>query len=304
MVQIVLVGGAAGAASALLLASVASGSIAAVALFYIAPLPILIAGLGFSHLAGLLAAASATLMVAALSGVFFLSVAAICFGAWWLGYLTLLARPGSSEPGAALEWYPTGRLVLWGSIIGTAVVVAAVPHFGTNQEALQAGLRRLYADIVPDRSMLELLVIAVPPAAAALSTVTALFNLWLAARIVRVSGRLIRPWPDLSALVLPPATTGFLALAFAAAFLPDLPGILCGAWASSLIIALTALGFAVLHSITRGMSARPFVLAGTYAAAAVLGWPLLLLSLLGIAETMLGIRFRMARRRGPPGPRN
>ena len=63
MMQIVLVGLGAGAAAALLFASVASGSIAAVFLFYLAPLPILIAALGWSHWAGLIAAALATAVV-------------------------------------------------------------------------------------------------------------------------------------------------------------------------------------------------------------------------------------------------
>ena len=53
MLQIVMVGLGAGAAAALLFASVVSGSIVAVLLFYLAPLPIMIAALGWSHLAGL-----------------------------------------------------------------------------------------------------------------------------------------------------------------------------------------------------------------------------------------------------------
>src|SRR5262249_27512107 len=63
MMQIILVGLGAGAAAALLFASVVSGSIAAIFLFYLAPLPILIAALGWSHVAGLIAAASATAVV-------------------------------------------------------------------------------------------------------------------------------------------------------------------------------------------------------------------------------------------------
>jgi hypothetical protein len=303
MVQIVLVGVGAGVAAALLFASVISGSIAAVFLFYLAPLPILIAALGWSHVAGLVAAASATAIVAALSGVFFVAVAVISFGAWWLGYLTLLARPTTNGGGAEIEWYPIGRLVLWAAMIGTMVVVAAVPNFGTDQESLQAGLRESYGRILRDQSTIDLLVIAVPPAAAVFSTITNLLNLWLAARIVKVSGRLSRPWPDLTALTLPPATAGLLAIAIGASFLPDLFGILSGACAASLIMIFAILGFAVLHCVTRGLSARAVVLAGVYAAAVVLGWPLLLLSIVGLAETMFNIRLRIARGRGPPSLR-
>jgi len=303
MVQIVLVGLAAGVAAALLFASVISGSIAAILLFYLAPLPILIAALGWSQVAGLVAAASATAAVAFLSGAFFVAVAVISFGAWWLGYLTLLAQPATNGGGAELEWYPIGRLALWAAVIGTLVVIAAVPNFGTDQESLQAGLRKTYNRILRDQSTIDLLVVAVPPAAAMFSTVTNLFNLWLAARVVKISGRLARPWPDLSALTLPPATSGFLAVAIGASFLPDLFGILSGAGAASLIMVFAILGLAVLHSVTRGMSSRTLVLAGVYAATVVLAWPLLLISIVGLADTMFNIRFRISRRRGPPSLR-
>jgi hypothetical protein len=303
MVQIVLVGLGAGAASALLLASIASGSIAAVLLVYLSPLPILIAALGWSHLAGLIAAASATAAVAIFARVFLVAVPVVAFGAWWLGYLTLLARPSANSPADTLEWYPVGRLVLWGAVIGTLVVAVTVPLFGTDQESLQAAVRKLYERILTDKAMIDFVVIAIPAVAAAFSTVICLVNLWLAARIVRVSGRLSRPWPDLAALTLPPAALGLLAAAIAGSFLPDLIGVLSAAFAASLLMAFAILGFAVLHAITRGHGSRGIVLAGTYAAAVTIGWPVLAMSVLGLADTVLDIRQRVARKRGPPSLR-
>ena len=138
MMQILLVGLGAGTAAALLFASVVSGSIAAIALFYLAPLPILIAALGWSHVAGLFAAALATALVTILAGDFFAAIAVIAFGAWWLGYLALLARPATNGGGPGLNWYPLGRLVLWAAVIGTLVVAAAVPNFGGDQQSLRA----------------------------------------------------------------------------------------------------------------------------------------------------------------------
>jgi hypothetical protein len=303
MIQLVLVGLGAGAAAALLFASVASGSIAAVILFYLAPLPIAIAALGWGHLSGLIAAAVATTVIAILSGIFFIAVPVIAFGAWWLGYLALLARPAGNGGGGALEWYPVGRLVLWAALLGTLVVAAAVPNFGTDQESLQAALRKTYERILRDPALIDVLVVAVPPAAAVFSTVTNLFNLWLAARIVRISGRLARPWPDLAALSLPPLSAGLLAAAIAGSFLPDLVGVLFGALAASLLMAFAVLGFAVLHAITRGMGSRAIVLAGVYGLTIVFGWPVLAMSLLGLAEIVLNIRGRVARKRGPPSLR-
>jgi hypothetical protein len=63
------------------------------------------------------------------------------------------------------------------------------------------------------------------------------------------------------------------------------------------------LGFAVLHAITRGIGGRALVLAAVYAAAVVLGWPVLAMSILGLAEAAFNIRGRVARRRGPPSLR-
>jgi hypothetical protein len=303
MIQLVLVGLGAGAAAALLFASVASGTIGAVLLFYLAPLPIAIAALGWGHLAGLIAAAVATTVIALVSGVFFIAVPVIAFGAWWLGYLTLLARPTSNGGGEALEWYPVGRLVLWGALLGTLVVAAAVPNFGTDLESMQAALRKTYERILRDPTVIDMLVVAVPPAAAVFSTVTSLFNLWLAARIVKISGRLARPWPDLPSMTLPPVSAGLLAGALAGSFLPDLIGVLSGALAASLLMAFAVLGFAVLHAITRGMSSRTIILAGIYLVTLVFGWPVVPMSLLGLAELLLDIRARVARKRGPPSLR-
>ena len=68
MMQLYLIGMSAGAAAALLFASVASGSPLSVLLFYLAPLPILIAALGWSHWAALIAAVVASASLAAIFG--------------------------------------------------------------------------------------------------------------------------------------------------------------------------------------------------------------------------------------------
>jgi hypothetical protein len=303
MLQIVLVGLGAGAAAALLFASVISGSIAAVFLFYLAPLPILIAAIGWSHIAGLIAAASATGALSLLSGSFIVAVPVIAFGAWWLGYLALLARPAVNGGGGALEWYPVGRLVLWAAVIGTLVVVAAVPNFGTDQETLQSELRKTYGRILKDQALIDVLVVVVPPVAAVFSTITSLVNLWLAARVVKISGRLTRPWPQLAALRLPTSSAGLLAVATAGSLLPDLLGVLSGALAASLLMAFAIVGLAALHTVTLGMGSRAVLLGSVYATTLVLTWPLLAIAILGLADTLLDIRGRLARKRGPPTPR-
>jgi hypothetical protein len=78
--QIGLIGFGAGAASALLFASVLSGSILSVVLFYLAPLPVLIAAIGWSHWAGLAAALTAALGLALAFGTFFFPAFLISVG--------------------------------------------------------------------------------------------------------------------------------------------------------------------------------------------------------------------------------
>jgi hypothetical protein len=149
----------------------------------------------------------------------------------------------------------------------------------------------------PER-LITFLVATIPPAAAILATITNVLNLWLAARIVSFSGLLKRPWPDLSAIEFPRILVGVLAVAMVVSFASGLAGIVGGVLTSSLMMAYSVLGFAVVHSITTGISSRPFLLGGIYASVFVFGWPILVLCLLGIAEGPLDLRARAARKRG------
>lgn len=323
MVQILLIGIAAGAASALLFASVASGSPISVLLFYLAPLPILIAAVGWSHMAGLVAAVFAAGALALFfGGLFFVAfLVGIGLPAWWLGYLALLGRPTATPPGN-IEWYPVGNLVVWAAILGSLVVVVVIFNFGLDADSFRAGLRRAFEQIlriqtdtptdapltIPGLSdanrLIDVMVTIIPPTAAVLATVTSLINLWLAGRIVKISGRLKRPWPDLAAMTFPNLAPALLAAAVVGTFLPGLTGIVATVLAASLLMAYGVLGFAVLHKITGGLNARPFMLAGTYAAVVLFGWPVLLMTILGLADTALGIRSRIARRWPPAKPQS
>jgi hypothetical protein len=314
MTQIVLIGIGAGAAAALLFASLASGSLFALVLFYLSPLPILIAGIGWNHLAGIIAALFATACLAlVLDGYFALAfVVAVGLPAWWLGYLALLARPGDGTSHDALEWYPAGRIVLWTAVIGAAAIVIVIPYFGTDAQSFHANLQsaieaalgmpgraggELNTEKLIDTDMLTKLA---PPMVASLATVVLLINTWLAARIVKVSGQLRRPWPELPTIGFPRLAPALLAAALAGIFLPGLLGVVSDVFAAALIMAFAVLGFAVLHVVTRGISGRPLVLAGVYSAVIIFGWPAIILALLGLADTALDLRGRTARTRGPP----
>jgi Predicted membrane protein (DUF2232) len=316
MTQNVLVGLGAGAAAALLFASVASGSLLSIFLFYLAPLPILIAALGWSHWSGLIAAVIASVCLGLGFGVLFFVtfLVGIAVPAWWLGYLALLARPTA---GGEVEWYPAGRLVLWAAALGALVVTVALLQVGTDEEAirngLKAGIERVlrqetgsvageplsFPGIAEPEHLIDLFAVVLPPVAAMSSVLTLILNLWMAARVVRLSGRLKRPWPDIPAMTFPRYAAALLAAAAIFSFMPDILGLIASLFAATLLVAFTMLGFAVLHVLTRGLPGRTAMLGGAYVCVAILGWPALAAALLGVAESIFKWRARAAGR-GPP----
>ena len=240
--------------------------------------------------------------------------------AWWLGYLALLARPVGNGSLEGLEWYPVGHLVTWAAILSAAVVIGAMLSLGTDMETFRDALRKGFERMLDLKGrgsagtptarqeglsrLVEFLVIALPPAAAVLTTIISVVNLWIAERIVKISGRLKRPPSDLSAMHFPvyaPALTG---VAIAGSFLPGMIGVIAGVLGASMLMAYAILGFAVLHAITRGMNSRPFTLGGTYAVVIIFGWPMLGMALLGLADTAFDIRGRVAQKRGPHNPQS
>jgi hypothetical protein len=313
MLQLILIGIGAGVVTALLFASVASGALFSIVLFYIAPLPILIAALGWSHWAGLIAAVTAAAGLATfLSPLFFITfLVGIGLPAWWLGYLSLLGRPEPNAPGG-MEWYPVGRIVVWAALLGAAIVIAAIPNFGLDEESFRSGLRNVFERMLRAQTrspadspltipgmddptkLVNFLVAVLPLAGAILATVTSLMNLWLAGRIVNVSGRLKRPWPSLPDMQFPAFAPALMAVAIAGTFLSGILGTVASILAASLSMAYGFLGFAVLHAITRNAKPRGILLGTAYAAVVVFGWPILLVAMLGLADAIFNFRGRVA----------
>jgi hypothetical protein len=322
MKQVILIGVSAGTAAALMFGSVTSGVGLSVLLFYLAPLPIMIAALGWSHWAGLTAAVAAAALLGGAFGMSFLAtfLASVGAPAWWLGYLALLGRPVANGGSAHMEWYPPGRLVLWAAAVGATVVVGALATFGGDEATIRHGLRNAleqifraqtgapedaafqFPGIQDDHRLVEMLVSVLPPAAAVIAAMTLTVNLWLAGHAVKLSGRLRRPWPDLNAVSFPPLAVASYGALLAGAFLPGLAGLIAGMFAATLTVSFAIIGFAVLHTATRDTRGRAVVLSGAYGCV-VLIWPVVVVTLVGVAETLFGLRRRLPQR-GPPATRN
>ena len=315
MMTTVLIALAAGAASALMFASTISGALISLLLFYLAPLPLMVAGLGWGPLSATIGGIAAAVGLGALFGLPYCIAFAliIALPAWWLGHLALLGRPlaTSSPPandGASLEWYPVGRILLWVAAFAAIMTAAALLSLGSDAPTITGTMRSALtslmesAQITPTQRGIDALVKIAPTAAALVAMMTLTLNLWLAAKITATSGRLHRPWPELRNAALPPMTLATLCVAIAFCFTGGLLAMLAQIVATVLVVAYALIGFAVLHTVTLALKSRALWLSCTYTIVIVFGWPMLAMTALGLADAVFGIRQRYWRSRPPPLP--
>lgn len=313
MTSFILTGVVAGLASALLFATIITGSPIAVVLFYLAGLPLLIAGLGWGWLAAAIGALIGAIAVAvASSGIGgFIFLASVGAPAVWITYIALLSR---ADEDGNVEWYPASRIILWICGIACVLVTVGVVAFSTGSasfyDAMAPALRTVFADLaeasgdITDEDLERLItamITILPPMSAVIWVLVTVFNLFLAARIVRSSGRLDRPWPDLKTIAYPRPVSLVLVVALFGSFLSGTLGIVSTVVAATLVLAQTFVGLAVIHVVTRNQNARTFVLASVYLSILLLGWPAFFIAILGMLEPALGLRARQ-QSAGPPNP--
>jgi hypothetical protein len=312
MVPTALIGLGAGAASALLMATMASRSPLSLMLVLLAPLPIMIAAVGWSHWTALVAVATAAAALALAFGEpLWIPIYLIGAGlpAWWLGYLALLAR-GNDD--GSVDWYPPGRLVIWCTFIASVIVTIVMWNVRIDEQQFEAALKltldrmaKEYGSAAPDFTKIdvkragELIMSFVPPLAAATMMTAYALNFYIAGRVAMVSGRLKRPWPDLPALRFPKHTPTAFAVALLLWFLPGMLGMVGSIVSGALIIAYALLGLSILHDVTRPLGDRVFILSAVYLILFVF-WPAsVLLAMFGVADSIFDFR-KSAPGGGPP----
>jgi Predicted membrane protein (DUF2232) len=314
MIATVLIALAAGLASALMLASIVSGALISLLLFNLAPLPLMVVGLGWGPLSATIGGIAAATLLGTIFGlpycIAFVLTSAL--PAWWLGHLAMLGRPlaaGTAPAGEdALEWYSVGRILLWVVVFATITTTATLLTMGSDGPSIQETMRSGWAHflesmgITPSDRRLDALVTIAPAAATIANIVTLTLNLWLAARIAATSGRLHRPWPDLKSTALPPMTLAALCAAIALCFSGGLVAIVSQIVTAALLMTYALTGFAVLHTLTLALKNRALWLGCAYFIVAVFAWAVLAMVLLGIADAIFGLRQRYLRGRPPPLP--
>jgi len=291
-------------------------------LYLLAPIPVIIVTLAFDHRSGLVAGVIGAVAVAVLqgglvSGLGYLITTAL--PAWWLAYLALLGRPGSSGD---TEWYPLGRLLAWIAGTGALIFLGSVILPGFDFESYRENTRQMAEMVlraqtgtpesaplpnigeIPGEELAARLASALPIFAGQGFTLILTFYMWIGAKIVSASGRLLRPWPQISRTIMPrEALYTLFATSLAAIFLDGFTGVFATTLTGAFLMAFALQGLAAVHEMSEGRSGRPFIL--------ILAYLLILLSqgliflpliMFGLTDTALGIRERMrANRQGRNG---
>ncbi len=322
MYSYLLTGIAAGIASSILYVSGSIGTSLSLFLYFLAPLPLFLAGLGWgakSAGAGAVIGMVVAIFIAGLTGgvVYFISIGLIPVV---LCHYALMSRSfdddtqPSPPANSRRDWYPLGHLILW--IAGFAAVMTTIfilfilpstPELKSSLEVLFGALldqnpelktRLGGEDAVPQ--MVGTFISLLPVTFASYTFVMATANLWLASKIITASGRAIRPPFETSAIFYPPLLPLVLAGLLVATFLPGFIHTIALAATASLSLAFIFLGIVVVHAIVPNVPVRPMFFAMFYITVIVLlKYAYIALVLVGIAETIFAIRQRYS---NPPPP--
>lgn len=317
MVNQILIGVGAGLTAALLYVSAASFSPLAILLFYLGPLPVFLATLGWGRSTGLVAGATAAVLITlgqslAAGALFAVSV---IVPSLVLCYLARLSR--QNEAGDA-EYYPVGRLVVWAGLISAVTSIGTTLALGIGAEEISTVVAHLIDQVIEqnpefsqNRENLDVLAQLagkiVVPVSSVVWSIALLFNLWLAGRILRKSERLDRPWPDLHQILLPRQVIIGFAAALLLSFMGGVIGSSAVVLASCLAMMFFMVGLSTIHFLLPPTPQRGLILSGFYFVLLFLAvplsfLPLLAVVLLGLLEPFLQIRHRAAARRGPNPP--
>ena len=269
-------------------------------------------------------AATGVVAAAALASLFVTAKFAGLYLIWTGGptlgliYLATLSRPVIDGAADQREWYPQGRLLVWTCVIATSLLVLTVFITGPDLASFQAHMRNLFEHIIKNSKDFEemlaqqpgfdkaqaigFMVWILPAVSVGFWTITTWANLWLGAVVARSSGKLERPWPPLSEIIVPQKFAWAFLAFFALSFLPGVLGLFAGAFATAAAFSFIMLGLVTLHVISGGNIYRPFILGTVYALLIFLSWLVLpAMAALGLADTSLGIRARFTSRSKPGG---
>jgi hypothetical protein len=292
---------ACGAVAACLYLGIVLGTSGALILVYMTQLPLFVAGLWFGTGAAAIAGASGTLVLLLANDL----LGAAIFAALNAGPVTLLVRQAllaRQREDGSFAWYPPGLLTAWLAGLALAGIAIAMLLLG-GPDGLHATLRDMVAGVlnrisskpVPNRDQVaEGLAMIIPGVIAASWMVTTVINATLAQGLLARFGANWRPSPQMAALALPIWLTVALAVAAGLSMFSGGMRFIGLNMMMALVVAFCLAGLAVLHAAVRRLSQPTMTLVFFYTVATLFGWPFLIVAVLGLLESWLGLRRRLA----------
>ena len=302
--QAVLVGTAAGFATAFMSGLLTPGVAPVVFLSLIAPLPLFIAGFGWhplvAALGGLVAALSVNTVVgmaASLAVVAMLGLPAFA--------ITLVSERqfGRYTGRPERDGIELGRqmvtLVLYVAIVATASAMVIEPDFAALQQRIRKSVEVAFhlvgmqvsapgsRDLGPLFDMMAAIML---PLSGLLAIATLVISATLGAMIAERSGRVAFIRPDLRRFRLPGGALILIGLSFIVSIRGGYVGLLAEMVALGLAFAFLLQGLAVVHARTIGMDGRGFVLGALWAVMIFFGVPALIFVLAGMADHLFDFR--------------
>ena len=293
-----------GGLSAVVALAFLTGTPGALFLAYVAPLPLLLVGLGFGVSAGTVASGAGVLATVALGGIVTAGLYALvnALPAWIVVRTVLTQRPGG---GGAVAWYPPGFTLSWLTAVAAGLfAAAAILAWSAGSgvvEALSGFLDQALAIMLPQiasaqRGDLVAAIIPLFPGMIGASWIlmTAV-NGALAQGILVRAKRNLRPSPRLADLTLPDWMSWLLVASAATALLG--PGELEYTGRNLALISAVPfffLGLAFVHTVVRRMSFSGPLLVMFYFMLIFSNWAAPAVAGIGMIEQWAGLRRRFA----------
>lgn len=295
----------AGICSAVAVFSIVFGSILAFPLFYLAPLPLYLAGLGIGSKGAITAGITAVFTAGLIGNAFTALPFAVAYAipAVLLCQLAMRTRPDAD---GAPVWYPVGNLIGTLTVVGATglsffAMMAIMDEGGislqdTVASLIGTALERMGSQIPADSraSLAGGLAPFFPGMAVASWIVMHLVNAAAGQAALVKSGRNLRPKISYADLTLPDWCSWLLVGAGVIALVAPGDGSYLGR--NLVIVALVPfflLGLAVVHTFARRIANGTMMLVAFYVLLMVLGWTAFLVAGAGVLEQWIGLRNRM-----------
>ena len=294
----------AGLASALAFLFAGSGTLFGMLLTYFAQLPLFLAALSLGGTASMAASAAAVLAVVVLVGGFFAAFVYLIVNALPVVVFTRQALLSQTTQQGVVHWYPAGLLLGWLTGAGAIILTVATVWLAAQPEGLEGSVTLFVESIMEQilpagsqggRDRLINRVIPILPGTVVVGwLVMAIINSSLAQKLLVHFGHNLRPWPDIASLELPHWATILAAVSIAIWLLPGS----LGYYGQNLMLVLLTpfffVGLAMVHSLCRRLTVGGFLLFLFYFTMMALGWPVIIVTVLGVFENWYGLRRRLA----------